>query len=90
MTIKILTQHSCEPCFSESVIDTRFELDIDHKLKVQVVRCDDKHSRELGNTRIERIMIGPINFWPSAFSDLPPEYNIDLLEERIQSFLENN
>ncbi len=93
MKIQVINSHSCEPCFSESVRDTRFELDIDGKLKVQAVRCDDKHSSNLGDARIEKITIGDKSFWPSDFSSLSLEldgkYDAADLEEKIQEFLEN-
>ena len=93
MNIKVLSQHSCEPCFGGSYRDTRFELEVDGKLKLQVVRCDDKHSEHLGDARIERIFVGEKSFWPSSFSDLTLEldgkYQADELEEKVQAFLEN-
>lgn len=93
MKIKVLDHYSCEPCFSNSSRDTRFDIEVDGKLKIQAVRCDDKHSDCLGDVRIERIFVGEKSFWPSNFSDLTLElggkYNAEDLEEKLQAFLEN-
>lgn len=85
MEIKTLSKHSCEPCISSR--DSRYELLIDNKIKVQAVQSHDKDSKHLGDIKIEAVTYLGEKYWPSNFGELPEKYSYDILEEIIYNYL---
>lgn len=52
MTSKIVKAYNDQPHFGDSSRDSFFEAIVNENIKITFVRCDDKHSRNLGNVII--------------------------------------
>lgn len=86
MEIKVIRQYNDAPHFGDSSRDSFFEVLVDGKIELDVVRCDDKHSRQLSNIEVLRVKSKPFAKVESELKSLG--YDIDLIVEKLEEVLD--
>jgi hypothetical protein len=85
MNIKIVKPYNDQPHFGGSTRDSFYELLLDDSTALRVVKCDDKHCRQLGN--IELLSVNEKLTNPLAVLS-QMGYNVDKVLDAIEKTLD--